>query len=71
MTPTGAAFLAEINPADRILSAAEVGEAAIKVLERGDTASVWYINKSGDEPWEVPDPNTMENLMACSPGKKN
>ena len=67
MTQVGKDFLAEINPSEQILSASEVGEAAAKIISEAKSASVWYIHKTGDQPWEVPDGNTMEALMACRP----
>ena len=47
------------------LLADEVGEAAVKVMSDGESSSVWFIHKSGDEPYKVPDQNTWDNLMGC------
>ena len=67
MQKAGAEFLESLDIDNGILSAEEVGESAIKVIDSGKTASVWYIHKTGDDPYEVPNQNTYENLLKWKP----
>lgn len=67
MSDVGLKFLSNQDVKDNILTAEEVGEGAAKVISEGKTASVWYIHKHGDQPYEVPDHNTWENLMKWKP----
>ena len=67
MTDVGLAFLTSLDVKGAILTAEEVGQACLDVMEKGKTGSVWYIHKSGDKPYEIPDQNTWENLMKPKP----
>lgn len=67
MTEVGQAFLTSLDVKGAILTADEVAEGALEVMDKGQTGSVWYIHKSGDKPYEIPDQNTWENLMKARP----
>ena len=70
MSKTGQSVMDSLDLETDQLSAKDTGEAAVTVMEKGKSASVWFVYKSGVEPYEVPDQNTWENLMSYRP-KKN
>lgn len=66
MTKVGGKFLRNLyrkEDTDAMLSCDEVGEAGVKLVASADTATVWYIHKSGHEPLEVASDATWENLL--------
>ena len=48
-----------------ILSIDEVGEAGVKLVADSNvkSGSVWFIHMHGEEPFEVPDKATWDNLL--------
>ncbi len=67
MSAEGAAFLKTLDVVDRQLSADEVGEGIVKVISEAESGSVWYHHKSGDDPIEVEDHGTWENVLKNLP----
>lgn len=67
MSKAGERYLKQQDVKTRILNPVEVGEAAVRVIEQAETATVWYLHKSGDKPYLVPDHNTFEYLLKLKP----
>jgi hypothetical protein len=64
MTKEGGDFLNRLDLVeDEFLSPEEVGLGIVDVLTKGSSGSVWYHHKRGDEPFEVEELGTWENLM--------
>ncbi len=67
MTEVGKIFLNNVGVKCDIMTSSEVGEGVCEVIEKGSPASVWYMHKTGEKPYEIPDQNTWENLMNARP----
>ncbi len=62
-TQEAADYLEDMNIGDRQLTSDDVGAGIVKVMQEGETASVWFHNKSGDDPCLVENPGTFENIL--------
>eukprot|EP00095_Tigriopus_kingsejongensis_P011604 maker-scaffold325_size206031-snap-gene-1.15 protein:Tk11604 transcript:maker-scaffold325_size206031-snap-gene-1.15-mRNA-1 annotation:"15-hydroxyprostaglandin dehydrogenase" len=73
MTQVGQDFLSANDSAytTQVLSAADVGQAALEVMRIGSSGSVWYLHAHGETAFEVPDPYTYEHLMELQQRQKN
>ncbi len=64
MTEVGMKFVSSFDMTN-ILSIDEVGEAGVKLVADSNvkSGSVWFIHMHGEEPFEVPDKATWDNLL--------
>ncbi|XP_059095588.1 15-hydroxyprostaglandin dehydrogenase [NAD(+)]-like [Tigriopus californicus] len=67
ITKAGEKHMRELPYEHVILRATDVGEAAVDILNKGRSGSVWFIQNQGEPAYEIQDQNNMESLLAQKP----